>query len=200
MVRDPDGPELLPWAVGILARPDGAHAVLVGAAGPTAALARARRLVVLGPLGRGFDLAGLDGATTVVLAQGHAVATVAGVAAALGPSLRTVVAVDAGGEAVAATLLAGRVSSVAPDTQAARLDALLDAGDVRHVLAAGPHAVVAAVAARCRAADVPCQVALEAPMACGFGACHGCVVRLDGSWRRLCLEGPVVDARRLAAS
>jgi dihydroorotate dehydrogenase electron transfer subunit len=101
---------------------------------------------------------------------------------------------------VAATLLAGRVSSVAPDAQAARLDALLDAGDVRHVLAAGPRAVVAAVAARCRAAAVPCQVALEAPMACGFGACHGCVVRLDGSWRRLCLEGPVVDARRLAAS
>ena len=41
---------------------------------------------------------------------------------------------------------------------------------------------------------VPCQVALEAPMACGYGACYGCAVRLDGRLVRLCVEGPVVDA------
>jgi aerobic-type carbon monoxide dehydrogenase small subunit (CoxS/CutS family) len=34
-------------------------------------------------------------------------------------------------------------------------------------------------------------------MACGYGSCHGCAVRLDGRLVRLCLEGPVVDARRL---
>ena len=47
------------------------------------------------------------------------------------------------------------------------------------------------------AAGLPCQVALEAPMACGYGSCHGCAVRLDGRLVRLCLEGPVVDARRM---
>jgi len=56
---------------------------------------------------------------------------------------------------------------------------------------------VRAVAAACAAAGVPCQVALEAPMACGYGSCHGCAVQLDGRLVRLCLEGPVVDARRL---
>jgi dihydroorotate dehydrogenase electron transfer subunit len=31
-------------------------------------------------------------------------------------------------------------------------------------------------------------------MACGYGACYGCVVELDGAYRRLCIEGPVLRA------
>ncbi len=66
------------------------------------------------------------------------------------------------------------------------------------MLASGPAPMVRAVAALAAAAGVPCQVALEAPMACGFGACYGCAVELDGTWQRLCIEGPVVAAERLA--
>ena len=36
------------------------------------------------------------------------------------------------------------------------------------------------------------QLAWEAPMACGYGACYGCVVEVDGALRRLCVEGPVL--------
>ena len=43
------------------------------------------------------------------------------------------------------------------------------------------------------------SIALEAPMACGFGACFGCAVELDGTWQRCCVEGPVVDGARLVA-
>jgi dihydroorotate dehydrogenase electron transfer subunit len=36
---------------------------------------------------------------------------------------------------------------------------------------------------------------MEAPMACGFGACFGCAVPLaDGGYMRLCVDGPVVNA------
>ena len=38
----------------------------------------------------------------------------------------------------------------------------------------------------CRSA----QLAWEAPMACGYGACYGCVVEIDGRYRRLCVAGP----------
>ena len=38
------------------------------------------------------------------------------------------------------------------------------------------------------------QLAWEAPMACGYGACYGCVVEIDGEWKRLCVEGPVLAA------
>ena len=39
------------------------------------------------------------------------------------------------------------------------------------------------------------QLAWEAPMACGFGACYGCVVEFEGKSRRLCVEGPVLNGR-----
>ncbi len=68
------------------------------------------------------------------------------------------------------------------------------------VFAAGPDGLVRAVAAACVAAGAPCQVALEAPMACGYGACYGCAVRLGGELVRLCVEGPVVSGERVAAA
>ena len=69
---------------------------------------------------------------------------------------------------------------LAPDVVTGPLERTLAAGGVEAVLAAGPLPMVRAVAAACAAASVPCQVALEAPMACGFGACYGCAVELDG--------------------
>ena len=43
------------------------------------------------------------------------------------------------------------------------------------------------------------QLAWEAPMACGFGACFGCVVEIDGRLKRLCIEGPVLTPDRVFA-
>jgi len=31
-------------------------------------------------------------------------------------------------------------------------------------------------------------------MACGYGACYGCAVEIEGEWKRLCIEGPVLYA------
>jgi hypothetical protein len=53
--------------------------------------------------------------------------------------------------------------------------------------------------ALCAAREVPCQLALETGMACGFGACFGCVVALRaGGYLRLCVDGPVLDGALLA--
>ena len=41
-----------------------------------------------------------------------------------------------------------------------------------------------------RAIAPDAQLAWEAPMACGYGACYGCAVEIDGEWKRLCVEGP----------
>jgi dihydroorotate dehydrogenase electron transfer subunit len=55
-----------------------------------------------------------------------------------------------------------------------------------------------AIARLCREHHVPCQVALEAPMPCGFGVCMGCVVKTrDGRYQRVCREGPVFDANEV---
>jgi dihydroorotate dehydrogenase subfamily 1 len=61
------------------------------------------------------------------------------------------------------------------------------------VYACGPPSMLDAVAALCAAADIPCELAMESPMACGYGACFGCAVpRGDGSYLRLCVDGPIV--------
>ena len=51
-----------------------------------------------------------------------------------------------------------------------------------------------AVRALCAERDVPAQLALESGMACGFGACFGCVVPTKDGYVRLCVDGPVLDA------
>jgi dihydroorotate dehydrogenase electron transfer subunit len=66
------------------------------------------------------------------------------------------------------------------------------------VYACGPSAMLAAVAAICDRNGLPCQVSLEAYMACGFGACLGCVVPATRvEYLRVCKEGPVFDAREI---
>jgi NAD(P)H-flavin reductase len=74
---------------------------------------------------------------------------------------------------------------------------LLPAGAT--VYACGPDPMLHAVAALCAEHAVPCLLAMEAAMACGFGACYGCAVEIDGQWKRLCVEGPVLEAGRVLA-
>jgi NAD(P)H-flavin reductase len=66
------------------------------------------------------------------------------------------------------------------------------------VYACGPPTMLEAVRALCSERAIPAQLALEAGMACGFGACYGCVVpRRGGGYLRVCVDGPVVDAEEL---
>jgi NAD(P)H-flavin reductase len=58
----------------------------------------------------------------------------------------------------------------------------------RDVLACGPEPMLEAV----RSLVPDAQLAWEAPMACGYGGCYGCVVEIDGTLERLCVEGPVL--------
>ncbi|MCC6345927.1 MAG: dihydroorotate dehydrogenase electron transfer subunit [Nitrospirales bacterium] len=46
--------------------------------------------------------------------------------------------------------------------------------------------------------EVRCHVSLEEHMACGVGACLGCVVKTTSGYRRVCKEGPVFDMKELA--
>ncbi len=66
----------------------------------------------------------------------------------------------------------------------------------------GPEPMMQAVAEICMKQNIPCLLSLETHMACGFGACFSCVVRVkqdDGSWdyRRTCVEGPVFPAEKV---
>lgn len=61
------------------------------------------------------------------------------------------------------------------------------------IYACGPPAMLEAVRGMCAERGVSCELAMEAPMACGFGACFGCAIPLaEGGFMRLCVDGPVV--------
>jgi dihydroorotate dehydrogenase electron transfer subunit len=80
------------------------------------------------------------------------------------------------------------------------LVAELEAGPHAEVYACGPPPMLEAVRALCAERDVPAQLALESGMACGYGACFGCVVATTDDYIRLCVDGPVVDAARLTTA
>jgi dihydroorotate dehydrogenase electron transfer subunit len=66
------------------------------------------------------------------------------------------------------------------------------------VFTCGPERMMAAVARECAARDVPCEVSLETPMACGYGVCLGCPVpAAGGGYWYACTEGPCIDARKI---
>ena len=63
----------------------------------------------------------------------------------------------------------------------------------------GGFSSLAAVAALCASLDVPCEVSLETPMACGYGVCLGCpVARSTTGFLYACTEGPCIDATAIA--
>ena len=66
------------------------------------------------------------------------------------------------------------------------------------VYTCGPDRMMAAVAATCAERDVPCEVSLETPMACGYGVCLGCPVpATGGGYLYACTHGPCIDARSI---
>jgi dihydroorotate dehydrogenase electron transfer subunit len=134
---------------------------------------------VLGPLGNGFNL---SVARPLLVAGGIGIAPMPYVSEVLGGA-PAILGFRSDRHAEAARLLPGATVVVEP-----RLVTELLPDDPGDVLACGPEPMLEAV----RDLVPRAQLAWEAPMACGFGACYGCVVERDGRYVRLCIEGPVL--------
>lgn len=79
------------------------------------------------------------------------------------------------------------------------LQAMLEGDDAASaaIYACGPPQMLDAVAALCASHGVVGELAMESPMACGYGACFGCAVpKAGGGYMRLCVDGPVVRGGR----
>lgn len=81
------------------------------------------------------------------------------------------------------------------------LEAAIEKSPPDMVLACGPSPMLRSVQRICLHQHIPCQLSLEEHMACGIGACLvcNCPVRLKDSstYKRVCLDGPVFDAREV---
>jgi NAD(P)H-flavin reductase len=161
----------------------------------TAALSRAQEVIVTGPLGHGFSP---TPGPAILVGGGIGAAVMPWLVRTLEGPVTTLLGFREPGQAVCAALVDPDATVVLEPTFVTEpLARLLPARAT--VYACGPDAMLHAVGALCAEHAVPCQLAMEAPMACGFGACYGCAVRIDGTWKRLCVEGPVLEAGRVLA-
>jgi dihydroorotate dehydrogenase electron transfer subunit len=184
---------LLPRPFSLCLAPPGELGFLVDAVGPgTEALCSVDpgdEIGVLGPLGHGYRL-GPD--RPLLVGGGIGIAPLPYLAKQLGGTPPVLLGFRSPEHAEAAALLPWAEVVVDP-VLVTELIEPRSAGREWDVFACGPERMLRAVAALCPDA----QLAWEAPMACGYGACYGCVVEIDGALERLCLEGPVLDAVRV---
>ena len=173
---------LLPRPMSLCLAPRGELAFLIDPIGPgTRALCRLERgdaLTILGPLGNGFRL---DVERPLLVGGGIGVAPLPYLAEAL-EHPRVVLGFRSDWHAQAAALLPRAEVCVEPRLVTELVEPGYD------VLACGPEPMLEAVRGQAPAA----QLAWEAPMACGFGACYGCAIEIEGVLKRLCVEGPVL--------
>jgi dihydroorotate dehydrogenase electron transfer subunit len=175
---------LLPRPMSLCLAPSGELAFLIDAIGPgtraLCALEAGEELYVLGPLGNGFKL---DVERPLLVGGGIGIAPLPYLAESLGGP-PAVLGFRSDWHAEAAVLVPNAQVCVEPTFVTALIPAGMD------VLACGPEPMLEAV----RGLAPDAQLAWEAPMACGYGACYGCAVEIDGRVKRLCVEGPVLRA------
>jgi NAD(P)H-flavin reductase len=175
---------LLPRPMSVCLAPRGELAFLIDPIGPgTRALCALRpgdRIRVLGPLGNGFRL---EVERPLLVGGGIGVAPFPYLSERLGGP-PAVLGFRSAWHAEAAGLVPNAEVVLEPTY-------VTEAMHVGHdVLACGPEPMLQAV----RRLTPHAQLAWEAPMACGYGACYGCVVEIEGQLKRLCVEGPVLEA------
>ena len=175
---------VLPRPMSLCQAPAGELAFLVDAIGPgtraLCALDTGDAIHVHGPLGNGFDL---DVERPLLVAGGIGIAPMPYLLETLGGDAPVALGFRSDRHAEAAQLLPSAQVVVEP-----RLVTELLPDQPCDVLACGPEPMLEAV----RALAPDAQLAWEAPMACGYGACYGCVVERDGHYLRLCVDGPVL--------
>ena len=177
---------LLPRPMSLCAAPPGELGFLLDPIGPgTTAICAAEpgeTLHVFGPLGNGYRL---DVERPLLVGGGIGIAPLPYLSEALGrpPAL---LGFRSDAHAEAAALVPNAEVVVEPTLVTEPLRERLD----HDVLACGPEPMLEAV----RTLAPGAQLAWEAPMACGYGACYGCSVEIDGVLERLCLEGPILEA------
>ena len=175
---------LLPRPMSLCFAPRGELAFLIDPIGPgTRAICTVEpgdELQVLGPLGNGFRLE-LD--RPLLVGGGIGIAPLPYLSEALGRP-PAVLGFRSDWHAQAAELVPNAQTCVEPTLVTQLIPHDMD------VLACGPEPMLEAV----RVASPDAQLAWEAPMACGYGACYGCAVEIGGELKRLCVEGPVLCA------
>ncbi len=177
---------LLPRPMSLCLAPPGELAFLIEPMGAgtraLCALKAGDAIHILGPLGNGFDL-GVP--RPLLVGGGVGIAPLPYLSEAFGEPPPAVLGFRSEHHAEAAALLPEAEVVIDP----VLVTEVIPPG--HDILACGPEPMLRTV----EEIAPDAQLAWEAPMACGYGACYGCAVEIDGHLERLCVKGPVVQRR-----
>ena len=177
-----------------------------------ASASRKERVMVLGPLGHGFEVH--QGYTPVLVAGGIGIAGLH----LLWKQVKNKTCFFYGCSSEQEIPLLGKITQKMThgDPRVCTLDGstgfcgnvvqLLEnslplLGERPYVYACGPQPMFASLKALLAEKKVPCQVLVEERMACGVGLCFGCVKKTHDEaepYKRACVEGPVFDLWQLS--
>ena len=169
-------------------------------------------LDIIGPLGNGFNYSRSLGksrqAKNILIAGGMGVAPLVFLAEKLKLS-KPLVLIGAGskqqilcleelkalGCTVKLATLYGSVGFEGKVTDLLRT--VLEQTKAQGLFSCGPHLMLKTVAEIAREHKINAQLSLEEHMACGMGACLGCVVATKSGYKTVCKDGPVFSGEEL---
>jgi dihydroorotate dehydrogenase electron transfer subunit len=159
-------------------------------------------LHLLGPLGQGFTPP-RENRRPILVGGGVGIAPLAIWADHIGAAALTLLGFRDAVHAEGAALIPGARIATDDGSQGYRglvtdlLNAELGCDPRAEIYACGPGPMLEAVATIANELGIPAQLAMESGMACGYGACFGCVVETRDGYVRLCVDGPVIEAAAL---
>jgi len=180
------------------------------------------KIDIIAPLGNGFSIP-LDIRTFIIVAGGIGLAPLLFLAEEINQKRREEVEIIFlyGGQGRADIIDTNRIKNCSSEVRICTedgsigskmlvtelLEGYLEEGKydqgLTRIYSCGPKAMLRIVSSVAKKYDIPSQVSLESFMACGFGACLGCVVKVfqerntEMAYERVCKEGPVFDSGRI---
>jgi len=81
------------------------------------------------------------------------------------------------------------------------IEKCFDSMDIDVVYACGPEPMLKVLVSLCSRRNIPVYVSMERVMACGVGACCGCVIKIKENdsivYKKVCKDGPVFDGAKV---
>ena len=162
-----------------------------------------QKLELLGPLGNAYPISNIKNKTPILVAGGTGVASLSFLAAKLkgkctvlygAKTAKDIVQTDFFKKLGCKVYISSENGSVGTKGFVTDVfEELLNDFKNPVVFTCGPNAMMARVAEICKKNKVSGYASLEEKMACGTGVCQGCVVKINGEYKRVCADGPVFE-------
>ncbi len=163
-------------------------------------LAVGREIQAFGPLGNGFDIEALNGKVAVI-GGGIGTAPLLYLTKMLGKNADVYLGfrditygINEFEQHANKVLVATEDGSVG---QKGFVTSLVNFEEYDCVVTCGPQVMMDVVMNSCEKSKTKCFVSLEKRMACGLGACLGCVVQTHQGMKRVCKDGPIFEISEL---